>query len=437
MNDLDITLSKRESEQIVLGAILLENDLINDCKLVSVNFYEKKHQELYTVMKELDEKGLPIEPTSIFEHVGKGKEKRVGGLSYIMELLNTAFTTSSFGYHQDLIIEYYKKRKVVEIMQKAVHNVWDLDADETMRNVVESVSQLEEQDVDEDDGHISKILVETYEWMIKDHGGISGAPTGFFELDNLTNGWQRQDLVIIGGRPSMGKTALCVQALMNYAENKGKGGPSAIFSLEMQNRALALRMISNVGHIDGKIMKNPAEFFKPEDWKKSTNAFGQLGNLPLHLFDKAGVNMAYIREKLRMMKRLYPGQHIVVMIDYLQLIQGDPKYKGNRTQEISEISRSLKRLARELDLTIIALSQLSRNVESRQDKRPMLSDLRESGQLEQDADVIAFLYRDDYYDKETDMQNILEVIVAKQRNGPIGVANLAFVKEFSKFVNIK
>ncbi len=439
MNDFDVTaiLTKRESEQMVLSAILLENELVKDCTLIPGNFYEKKHQELYTVMKELDEKGLPIEPTSIFEHIGKGKDKRVGGLSYIMELLNTAFTTSSFGYHQELIVEYYKKRKLVEIMQKGIQDALDENPNDTMRNVIDSILLLEEQEIDEDDGHISKVLVETYEWMHADHGSISGAPTGFVELDNLTNGLQRQDLVIVGGRPSMGKTAVCVQACVNYAENKGKGGPVAIFSLEMRNRALALRMISSAAHIDGKIMRNPAESFQVEDWKKSVNAFNQLGSLPIHMFDKPSVNVAYIRQKLRMMKRLYPGQHIVVMIDYVQLIQGDPKHKGNRTQEISDISRSLKRLAREMDLTIIALSQLSRNVEARQDKRPMLSDLRESGQLEQDADVIAFVYRDDYYNKDTDLQNMVEIIVAKQRNGPVGVANLSFVKEFSKFVNIK
>jgi replicative DNA helicase len=330
----------------------------------------------------------------------------------------------------------YKQRKIVEALQKALSDAVEHESETVVEDLMDNLSRIEEQTFDDDDGHISKVLLKTAEWMETDHGEISGAPTGFSDLDKLTSGLQRQDLVIVGGRPSMGKTAFSVGACLNYAEDKVHGGPVAMFSLEMRNHALALRMISNVAHIEGQSMFNPINSFTDEEWSRSTNAFGQLGNLRMHMFDDPGINIAFIRNKLRLMQRLYPGQHVVVMIDYLQLIQGDPKHKGNRTQEISDISRSLKRLAREMDMTIIALAQLSRGVESRQDKRPMLSDLRESGQLEQDADVIAFLYRDDYYDKESESKNLVEIIVAKQRNGPVGTVSLAFVKEFSKFVNI-
>lgn len=433
-------LIKTESEKIVLAAFFYEPELIKDCVLIPGNFFSQHHQKLFKTLKELDEKGLPIEVQSVFEHIGINNADLVGGLSYVMELIANAFTSASFTYHQDLIIEYYKRRKVVRIAQKAIQEVMDQNADIVMRQVIDDVLLLEDQDVDEDDGHIKKVMEEAYDYMGTDHGTVTGAKTNFHEFDKMTQGLQRQDLVILGGRPSMGKTALAVQMCMNHAENKPKehpnGGPVAIFSIEMRNRALALRMISNMGNVEGNSMRNAVHNFKDEDWLKSTRAIGQLSELPIHMFDKPNVDLAYIRRKLRMMKRIYPGQHIVVMVDYLQLIQGDPIHKGNRTQEISEISRTLKQFAREMDLTILALSQLSRGVESRQDKRPMSSDLRESGQLEQDADMIMFVYRDDYYDHDSEFKGLVELILTKQRNGPVGTVTLAYMKEYSKFVNI-
>ncbi len=436
----DMAFIKSESEKIALGTLIDKPELIKDCLLVKESFFSTKHQALFKTLKELDDTGKPIEIVSIFEHLGLHNADQVGGISYVMELQGLGFTTVSFSYHQDLIIEYSKKRKLIALLQKSIREVENLNANSVMRKVIDDVLLLEDQDIDEDDGHISKVLTETYEYMETDHGSVTGAKTNLRELDNMTQGLHRQDLVLIGGRPSMGKTAFAVQVCMNHAENKPKerpnGGPVAIFSIEMRNRALALRMISNLGNIDGGKMRNPHHHFEPQDWDRSTSVLGQLGNLPIHMFDDASMDIAYIRRKLRLMKKLYPGQHIVAMIDYLQLIRGNPEHRGNRTQEISEISRELKKLAREMDLTLIALSQLSRGVESRQDKRPMSSDLRESGQLEQDADLIMFLYRDDYYNHDSEIQGLVEVIVQKQRNGPVGTVTLAYMKEYSKFVNI-
>lgn len=436
----DMTFIKSESEKIVLGSLIEKPDLIKDSLLVAENFFSLSHQKLFKALKEMDEKKVPIEIVAIFEHIGHNNADQVGGISYVMELQGLAFTTVSFGYHQDLIIEYYKRRKVIALLNKSIRDVENLNANTVMRKVIDDILLLEEQDIDEDDGHISKVLTETYEYMETNHGDVTGAKTNLRDLDYMTQGLHRQDLVLIGGRPSMGKTAFAVQVCMNHAENKPKerpnGGPVAIFSIEMRNRALALRMISNLGNIDGGKMRNPYHNFDPQDWTRSTSVLGQLGNLPIHMFDDASIDIAYIRRKLRMMKKLYPGQHIVAMIDYLQLIRGNPEHRGNRTQEISEISRELKKLAREMDLTIIALSQLSRGVESRQDKRPMSSDLRESGQLEQDADLIMFLYRDDYYNHDSEIKGLIEVIVQKQRNGPVGTVTLAYLKEYSKFINI-
>jgi replicative DNA helicase len=431
--DRNALLIKLESEKIVISSIFLEPELLKDCILVAENFGEYKHQQLFNVFKKLDEKGLPIELTSVLEEIGMEDVGRIGGITYLSELLAFSFTTASFSYHQELILEYYKKRRILEIAQETVQNVFNQTSNELSQTYNQSMALLEENHVEEDDGHISKVLEDTYEWMSTEHGEITGAETGFTELDELTSGLQRQDLVIIAARPSIGKTAFAVDLCKNYSR---KGGPTAIFSQEMKNRLLTLRMISSEGNIDGKVIRNPMNEFEDEDWDKTAQALAQLSKMPMHLFDKTNVDIAFIRRKLRMLKRKYPGEHIVAMIDYLQLMKGDPKLKGNKNLEIGDISKSLKQLARELDCTIIALSQLSRKVEERADKRPMLSDLRESGQIEQDADVIGFLYRDDYYNANSDEVGIMEVNIAKQRNGPIGVVKLAFKKEFSKFINL-
>ncbi|HLG27665.1 MAG TPA: DnaB-like helicase C-terminal domain-containing protein, partial [Paenisporosarcina sp.] len=256
-------------------------------------------------------------------------------------------------------------------------------------------------------------------------------------------GFQEEELIIIGARPSVGKTAFALNVANNAAQMrtnaKGEhelGDVAAIFSLEMPRKQLLKRFIGFKGNIDGTSMRNARKNFKDGDWQSVTMAIGNLQNVDIKIFDKSGVDVNYIWGKVRKLKRQFEGRRILVIIDYLQLIQGGAEHKGNRMQEISEISRMLKHMARELKVSVIALSQLSRGVEQRQDKRPMLSDLRESGQIEQDADVIGFLYRDDYYDKESEATNIIEVILAKQRNGPIGTVNLAFVKEYQKFINI-
>ncbi|KIV71331.1 Replicative DNA helicase [Bacillus mycoides] len=226
----------------------------------------------------------------------------------------------------------------------------------------------------------------------------------------------------------MGKTAF----VLNVAFHAATG----VFSLEMGEKQLIKRMISSTGNIDATKLKNPKKLCDLKDWEKISQAMGLINDLPLEIYDKANVTMQEIYAKTRKLKRKHPDKKVLIAIDYLQLIVGDPKHRGNRMQEIGEISRKLKLMARELNICVVALSQLSRAVESRQDKRPLLSDLRENGQIEQDADLIAFLYREDYYDRETENKNITEIILAKQRNGPVGVVELAFIKEFSKFVNL-
>ena len=432
---LDTYLINVEAEQHVIGAILLEPEIIKDCHLQPEHFGEERHKNLFYVLRDLDQKGLPINTVSIVQRVGNAKVQDIGGIAYISTLFSTVPTAANFDFYQGVVLEHYEKRQMYEIGKEIMKGTIEQEPGEVRIAALEALNKLEDSEIDNDDGSIKEGLIKLYDWMEQDHGEITGAETGFYELDRMTSGLQRQDFVIVGARPSVGKTAFATNVCTNYTTLKKK--PAAIFSIEMPEEALLKRITSGIGNIDGHRMRNPSHNFSDKDWTGTTQALGILHSAPLHIFDKPTQDINYIRKKCRLMKRLYPDEHILIMIDYLQLIVGNPKHGGNRFAEISEISRQLKQIARELDLTVIALSQLSRGVEQRQDKRPMLSDLRESGQIEQDADVIAFLYRDDYYDKETENKNIIEIIIAKQRNGATGTVQLAFVKEYSKFVNLE
>lgn len=262
-------------------------------------------------------------------------------------------------------------------------------------------------------------------------GEITGIPTGFSELDRMTAGFQRNDLIIVAARPSVGKTAFALNIAQNVATKTDEN--VAIFSLEMGAEQLVMRMLCAEGNIDAQNLRTGN--LTPDDWGKLTMAMGSLSNAGIYIDDTPGIRVSDIRAKCRRLKQ-EKGLGLII-IDYLQLIQGSGRNRENRQQEVSEISRSLKALARELEVPVIALSQLSRSVEQRQDKRPMMSDIRESGSIEQDADIVAFLYRDDYYNTESENKNIIEIIIAKQRNGPVGTVQLAFVKEYNKFVNLE
>lgn len=281
---------------------------------------------------------------------------------------------------------------------------------------------------------LKETLVGLYKKMQIDVGDLTGINTGYNDFNRMTSGLQTGDLIIVGARPAMGKTAFVLNVAYHAASSDTAVG---VFSLEMGEEQLLKRMISSAGNVEATKMKNPKKLCNIKDWENISQAMGLINNLPLEIYDKANVTMQEIYAKTRKLKRKYPDKKVLIAIDYLQLIVGDPKHRGNRMQEIGEISRKLKLMARELDVCVVALSQLSRAVESRQDKRPLLSDLRETGQIEQDADLIAFLYREDYYDAETANKSITEIILAKQRNGPVGTVELAFIKKFSKFVNLE
>ncbi|MEK4487861.1 replicative DNA helicase [Psychrobacillus sp. FSL H8-0484] len=428
----------QEAEQSVIGAIFLDPQaLITAAEIVMPeDFYRVAHQKIFQTMLRLSDQGKAIDVVTVTEELSSKKElEDVGGISYISEIANTVPTAANIGHYAKIVEEKSILRRLIRVATTIVEDGFTREDEveallsEAERKMMEVANRKNAGDFK----HIKDVLVETYDNIEKLHtrkGDVTGIPTGFRDLDKITAGFQRNDLIIVAARPSVGKTAFALNVAQNVATKTDEN--VAIFSLEMGAEQLVMRMLCAEGNIDAQVLRTGA--LTTEDWRKLTMAMGSLSNAGIFIDDTPGIRVNEIRAKCRRLKQEHGLG--MILIDYLQLIQGSGGSQANRQQEVSEISRSLKGLARELKVPVIALSQLSRGVEQRQDKRPMMSDLRESGSIEQDADIVSFLYREDYYDKETENQNMIEIIIAKQRNGPTGTVTLAFVKEFNKFVNI-
>ncbi|MCM3123601.1 replicative DNA helicase [Mesobacillus sp. AQ2] len=428
-----------EAEQAVLGAIFLEPSALTLASeiLLPDDFYRVAHQKIFSVMLDLNDKGKAIDLVTVTENLASSKLiEDVGGVSYLSELAASVPTAANIEYYARIVEEKSLLRRLIRTASGIAEDGY-MREDEVEALLAEAEKNIMEVAQRKGGGafhNIKDVLVRTYDNIEEMHnrkGDITGLETGFAELDRMTAGFQRNDLIIVGARPSVGKTAFALNIAQNVAKKTGEN--VAIFSLEMGAEQLVMRVLCAEGNIDAQRLRTGS--LNDEDWGKLTMAMGSLSNAGIFIDDTPGVRITDIRSKCR---RLKQEQGLgMIMIDYLQLILGSGRAGENRQQEVSEISRSLKQLARELQVPVIALSQLSRGVEQRQDKRPMMSDIRESGSIEQDADIVAFLYRDDYYDKESEDKNIIEIIIAKQRNGPTGTVKLAFVKEYNKFVNIE
>ncbi len=427
-----------EAEQSVIGAIFLEPQaLIMAAELlVPEDFYRIAHQKIFDTMISLSDKGQAIDVVTVTEELSAKKElEDVGGISYLTEIANAVPTAANIAFYARIVEEKALLRRLIRVATSIVEDGYARE-DEVEALLSEAEKKMMEVSNRKNAGdfrHIKDVLVETYDNIELLHtrkGDITGIPTGFRDLDKMTAGFQRNDLIILAARPSVGKTAFALNVAQNVATKTDEN--VAIFSLEMGADQLVMRMLCAEGNIDAQVLRTGA--LEAEDWRKLTMAMGSLSNAGIFIDDSSGIRVNEIRSKCRRLQQEH-GLGMII-IDYLQLISGSGRAGENRQQEVSEISRSLKGLARELKVPVIALSQLSRGVEQRQDKRPMMSDLRESGSIEQDADIVSFLYREDYYDKETENQNIIEIIIAKQRNGPTGTVSLAFAKEYNKFVNI-
>src|SRR5690625_1794251 len=428
-----------EAEQAVLGAIFLEPDSFSIASevLLPEDFYRASHQRIYKAMFDLFEQGEPIDIVTVTTVLKNAQTlDEVGGVSYLSELADSVPTAANIAYYRNIVEEKALLRRLIrtatDIVTFSFENEGEVDdvLNEAERNILEVSSRGSVADFKS----IGDVLVDVYsniEELTKSEGEVTGLPTGYRDLDRITSGFQNNDLIIIAARPSMGKTAFALNIAQNVATKTEKN--VAIFSLEMGADQLVSRMLCAEGNIDSQRLRTGR--LEDKDWERLAMAMGSLSNAGIFIDDSPGIRVSEIRSKCRRLKQEH-GLDMII-IDYLQLIQGSPGSGENRQQEVSEISRSLKGLARELNLPLIALSQLSRGVEQRQDKRPMMSDLRESGSIEQDADIVGFLYRDDYYNEESENDSRIEIIISKQRNGPTGTVELAFVKEYNKFVDLE
>jgi len=426
-----------EAEQAVLGAILLDSDALVTAmeRVSSDDFYRGSHQRIFEAMIELAQEDEPVDLITLTARLQNKQElEEAGGVTYLSELANAVPTAANVDYYAQIVEEKSMLRRLIRTATQIVSNGYASSEDVglMLNDAEQRILEISQRRSSSGFVSIRDVLMEVFErveFLYSHKGGTTGIPSGFHDLDKMTSGFQRSDLIIVAARPSVGKTAFA----LNIAQNVGVRAKEtvAIFSLEMGAAQLVQRMVCAESNVDAQRMRTG--FLESDDWEKLTMAIGALSEANIYIDDSPGITVADIRAKCRRLKQ-EKGLGMI-LIDYLQLISGRGK-GDNRQQEVSEISRTLKQIARELDVPVIALSQLSRGVEQRQDKRPMMSDLRESGSIEQDADIVAFLYRDDYYDKETEKKNIIEIIIAKQRNGPVGTVELAFLKNYNKFVSL-
>jgi len=429
-----------QAEQSVLGAILLKPNVIIHLSnmLQPEDFYLRPHQMIYKAMRFLHEKGKAIDLVTVAAELHDRKIlEAAGGVPYLTNLASAVPTAENVDHYANIVRELSSRRKLIQAHAKIYQGSLDGESlDELIAEAEQTLRELRESGASRSLRHLKEIIKEAYgeiERKSQWKGTVTGMPSGFVDLDKLTAGFQNGDLIILAARPSVGKTAFALNVAQNAAELRSE--PIAIFSLEMSGEALATRMMCADSLINASKLRSG--WLEETDWTKLITSAGRLANKSIYIDDSPIITVGDIRSKCRLLKQEH-GLGLVI-IDYLQKVRlyKDSSSRRNREQEVSQISSELKAIARELDVPVVALSQLSRSVEQRQDKRPMLSDIRESGSIEQDADVVAFLYRDDYYNQESEKKNVVEVIIAKQRNGPIGTVELAFLKEYNRFVSVE
>ncbi len=425
-----------ESEQSILGSILLDKDaIITVSETIRPNdFYKEAHKIIYESMIKLNNKGEPIDLITLTEELRKqGFLDDVGGISYITSLSTIVPTTSNVKYYADIV----KEKSVLRQLIKASNDIINLgyDGSTKVEDVLEKAEKrifdISQEKASDDFKSINSVLMDAYdmiESLYTSKAEITGITTGFRDLNKKINGLQRTDLLLIAARPAMGKTAFSLNLVQNAAL---KGDASvAVFSLEMSKEQLVQRMLSSQSNVELKKLKTGK--LTEHDWPRIIDAMAVLSNAKIHIDDTPGIKISELRSKCRKLK-IEQGLDLI-LIDYLQLMEGEGNNES-RQQEISKISRSLKIIAKELNCPVVALSQLSRAPEQRADHRPMLSDLRESGAIEQDADIVMFLYRDEYYHPDSDRKNIGEVIIAKNRHGETGSVELVWLGEIQKFAD--
>ena len=426
-----------EAEQSIIGAILIDNEALPKAlEIIGIDdFYKTSHRKIFRSMVELFDRNEPIDLITLTDYMKRSDElDAVGGVSYLSSLVNMVPTAANIKYHSKIVREKGLLRSLLSSATEIASKVYEdnLEAEEMVDYAERSIFDISDKRVKASFITLKELIKSSFEMiehLYDKKEAITGVPSGFRDLDELTTGFQKGDLIVVGGRPSMGKTAFT----LNIAQHVGLESrePVAIFSLEMAKEQLAFRMLCSEAMVNSNSIRKG--FIKKEDWHKLTGAASKLTGAPIFIDDSSGITALELRAKARRLKMEH-GLSLVI-VDYLQLMRGKGSFE-RREQEISDISRSLKGLAKELSIPVIAVSQLNRSVEQRRPPTPMLADLRESGAIEQDADVILFLYRDEVYNKDTPAnKGEAEVIVAKQRNGPIGKVNLTFNSSCTRFLN--
>ncbi len=430
-----------QAEQSVLGGLMLDNqtwDTIAD-RVIETDFYRRSHQLIFRKIEELAEKQIPFDVITLSDALKSiGELENVGGLAYLILLAKDTPSAANITAYADIVRDRSVLRQLIHIgteISNSAFNPEGRDTAELLENAERQVFRIAEQRQRGQAGgfiSIKQLLsqaVDKIETLYEQEGSVTGASTGFTDFDDLTSGLQPADLIIVAGRPSMGKTTIA----MNMAENVAlkTNNPVAVFSMEMPGDSLAMRMMSSLGRIDqNKVRTGKLE---DDDWPRLTSAINLLAGTQLFIDDSPALTPTEVRARARRLAREH-GQLGLIVVDYLQLMQS-PSSGDNRVQQISDISRGLKALAKELNVPVIALSQLNRNLEQRPNKRPVMSDLRDSGAIEQDADLIVFVYRDEVYNEDSPDKGIAEIIIGKQRNGPLGTVRLTFLGQYTRFEN--
>lgn len=431
-----------EAEQSVLGSMFLSKYAVQKAveSLTSDLFYSDRNAKIFDAISTLTEKGKPVDLTTVATELEDRKLlKQIGDIEYITEIINSVPTAANIDEYIKIVEEKAILRRLIEEATSIASDGYNTteDFNDVLDNAEKKILNVVKTRKGSEFRSIQEVLSKTQsdlEKLAQTKNEITGLQTGFYDLDKVTSGLHPNELIIIAARPAMGKTAFALNLATNIAMYNNK--PVALFNMEMGAEQLAMRMLSSQGQIDGYKIRNGR--LENNDWKRVNEAISRLSDTKIYIDDTPGMTISEIRAKCRRLASSETGLGIVI-IDYLQLISGSAKYAGNRQQEVSEISRSLKTLAMELDIPIVALAQLSRTVEGREDKRPLLSDLRESGSIEQDADIVAFLYRDDYYTKQVSIDENTsksEFIIAKHRNGPTTTIDLVFKRNTSTFVSM-
>lgn len=427
-----------EAEQSVIGSMIMDREAITVASeiITGEDFYSKQYGVLFDTMVELNDEGKPVDLVTLQDRLReKDVPPEVSSLEFVRDLITAVPTSANIKYYAGIVAEKSTLRKLIRLNEEIANTCYvgkenlEVILNDTEKRVFELVQRRNTGDF----VPIKQIVMNAMDRIEKasrTDGNVTGIATGFIDLDYRTAGMQPSDLVLVAARPSMGKTAFVLNIAQHVAFKLNQ--TVAIFSLEMSKEQLVNRLFSLESRVDSQHLRTGN--LSDAEWEKLIESAGVIGKSSLIIDDTPGISISELRSKCRKYKLEHNLQMII--IDYLQLMSGSSRASDSRQQEISDISRSLKALARELNVPVIALSQLSRAVEQRPDHRPMLSDLRESGAIEQDADVVMFIYRDDYYNKDTDKKGIAEIIIAKQRNGPIGTVELVWLPDYTKFANM-